>query len=65
MNVVIIGGGQVGSYLAKLLLDNKCIVNVIEQREDVLAKIKKELPIGTVIAGNGTDPAVLESAGII
>lgn len=64
MNVIIIGGGQVGEYLTKLLLENKCSVRVIEKREDVLAKLEREIPKNTIIAGNGTDPTVLESAGI-
>lgn len=64
MKVIIIGGGQVGAYIANLLLKNNCSVKVIENREDVLAKLKKDLPLDAIVFGNGTDPNVLESAGI-
>ncbi|MEI6579631.1 MAG: NAD-binding protein [Eubacteriales bacterium] len=64
MKVVIIGGGKVGSYIAKLLLDNNISVKVIEQREDIYEKLKSELPLNAIVFGNGTDPNVLESAGI-
>lgn len=64
MNVIIIGGGQVGAYIANLLLKNNCSVKVIENREHVFAKLKSDLPKENIIFGNGTDPTVLESAGI-
>lgn len=64
MKVIIIGGGQVGAYIANLLLKNNCSVKVIENREDVLAKLKKDLPLDAIVFGDGTDPNVLESAGI-
>ena len=64
MKVIIIGGGQVGSYLASLLLSNGHEIRVIENREDVYNKLGKELPQETLIFGNGSDPAVLEKAGI-
>ena len=34
MNVVIVGGGEVGTYLASLLLQGSHHVQIIEQRED-------------------------------
>jgi trk system potassium uptake protein TrkA len=64
MKVIIIGGGNVGAYIAKLLLDNNCSVRVIENRENVLAKLVKEVPEDIVVYGSGTDPNVLEACGI-
>lgn len=64
MNAVIIGGGQVGSYIAKLLLDNGCTVKVIEKREDVLEKLRAELPSEILVVGGGADPHIMEKAGI-
>jgi len=64
MNVIIIGGGQVGSYIASLLLFNKYNVKIIDNREHIIEKLKKELPAESVIFGNGTDPNILEAAGI-
>ena len=64
MKVIIIGGGQVGTYIAKLLLNNNCSVMVIENRVNVLEKLKKDIPLENIIYGSGTEPNVLESAGI-
>lgn len=64
MKVLIIGGGQVGLYIARLLLNNNCSVKVIEQRENVIEKLKRYLPPDSIIYGNGTDPGILESSGI-
>lgn len=64
MNVIIVGGGQVGSYIASLLLFNKYNVKIIDNREHIIEKLKIELPAESVIFGNGTDPNILEAAGI-
>ena len=64
MKVIIIGGGQVGSYLASLLLSNGHDIRVIEQHEKIYDKLEKEFPNGTIILGNGSDPEVLEKTGI-
>jgi trk system potassium uptake protein TrkA len=64
MKVIIVGGGQVGAYIANLLLNNKCSVKIIENREDVYNKLKSEFADGTVVFGGGTDPNILESCGI-
>lgn len=64
MKVIIIGGGQVGAYLASLLLSNGHEIRVIENRENIYNKLEKEIPPEMIIFGNGSDPAVLEKAGI-
>jgi trk system potassium uptake protein TrkA len=64
MNVVIIGGGHVGTYITRILMDNKCTVRMIENRENVIQKLKSEVPQENIVYGSGTDPAVLEAAGI-
>ena len=64
MKVIIIGGGQVGSYLASLLLSNGHDIKVIEYREQVFNKLEKELPHEVLLFGNGSDPQLLEEAGI-
>ncbi|MBW7571745.1 potassium channel family protein [Caproiciproducens faecalis] len=64
MKVIIVGGGQVGSYLASLLLSNGHEIRVIEHRESVFQKLEKELPHDTLVFGNGSDPEVLEKVGI-
>lgn len=64
MKVIIIGGGQTGAYIANILLSNKCEVTVIENRENVITKLKREIPEKNILFGNGTDPNILEQAGI-
>jgi trk system potassium uptake protein TrkA len=65
MFVVIVGGGNTGSYLAKLLLEGGHSVKVIEERPAVLEKIKGEIPSESIIAGDGSSPQVLEIAGVL
>lgn len=64
MKAIIIGGGNVGLYIADLLIKSNYNVKLIEQNELSIAKIKKDHPADFIISGNGTEPAVLESAGI-
>lgn len=64
MKVIIVGGGKVGTYLAKLLISAGHWVRVIESRDEEIARLHQELPKEAVILGSGTDPVVLESAGI-
>jgi trk system potassium uptake protein len=65
MFVVIVGGGNTGSYLAKILLDAGHSIIVIEERPPVLEKMKKELPPEVILAGDGSSPQVLEQAGVL
>ncbi|BCN29600.1 potassium channel family protein [Anaeromicropila herbilytica] len=64
MKVIIIGGGQVGAYLASLLYSNGHEIKVIEHRENIFNKLETEFPEGTILLGNGSDPEMLEAAGI-
>lgn len=64
MHVIIVGGGEVGSYLASLLLNDGHHVKVIEIRDTYLRTLAHDLPEGTIIPGNFTDTGVLETAGI-
>lgn len=64
MNVIIIGGGHTGAYIAKLLLENGCSVKVIENRESVFRKLQEDLKPQYIILGSGTDPETMESAGV-
>jgi trk system potassium uptake protein TrkA len=64
MRVIIVGGGQVGSYLASLLIANNHEVHVIENRKKVFNKLEKELPNELLIFGSGSDPEIMKKAGI-
>ena len=41
MNVIIVGGGQVGGYIAGLLIENGNNAIVIENKEKALQALKK------------------------
>lgn len=64
MYVVIVGGGNTGSHLAQILLSEGHTVRIVEERPQLLDKLKTELPAETVISGDGSSPAVLEQAGV-
>jgi len=64
MKVLIVGGGKVGSHLATLLLAGQHQVAIIEQRPEVLARLQHDLPKARLHMGSGTDPLLLEAAGI-
>ncbi len=64
MNTIIVGGGQVGAYLASILLAEKHQIKIIEYRKDRIAVLEQRLPAEVLILGSGSDPNVLEAAGI-
>ena len=65
MKVVIVGGGKVGTSLALLLLEKGYTVKVIEAEREKISRLQQDLPASAVALGNGTDPVVLEAAGIL
>ncbi len=65
MNVMIVGGGKVGSYLASLLIQAKHQVKIIEEDREQLAVLKRDFPDDVLVLGSGTDPEILEAAGIL
>ena len=64
MFVLIVGGGNTGSQLAKFLLDEGHTVRVIDERPAILEKLSTEIPPDLIISGDGSSPTVLENAGI-
>jgi trk system potassium uptake protein TrkA len=65
MKVIIVGGGKVGTSLALLLLEKGYDVKVIEAAREKIFRLQQDLPADVVALGNGTDPVVLEAAGIL
>jgi trk system potassium uptake protein TrkA len=60
--IVIVGGGRVGYYLAKSLLEEKHEVLIVEEKASVCENINDEL--GTVcFRGDGCEAAVLAKVG--
>jgi len=64
MYTIIVGGGQVGSYLGSILLAGGHRVKIIEMREELLTRLEKEFPKDVVVIGSGTDPKLLEAVGV-
>jgi trk system potassium uptake protein TrkA len=64
MKVIIVGGGKVGTSLALLLLEKGYNVKVVEAAREKISRLQQDLPADVVTLGNGTDPVVLEAAGI-
>jgi trk system potassium uptake protein len=64
MYTIIVGGGQVGSYLASILLAEKHQIKIIDYRPDRIAALGQSFPADVLILGGGSDPNVLEAAGI-
>lgn len=64
MFVIVVGGGKIGMRVASLLLNEGHKISVVEIRPDVLERLHDEIPAECIVAGDGTDPHVLESIGI-
>jgi trk system potassium uptake protein TrkA len=63
MRIVIVGAGEVGYHLAsRLSLENKDVV-VIDPDEEAIHRVSESID-AQVITGSGTNPRVLEEAGI-
>lgn len=63
MRILIIGAGRTGRYLAGQFLKDEHDVVVVDPAEDALATLDGTLDVLT-IRGDGTDPGVLEQAGV-
>ena len=63
MYIIIVGGGNIGYFLAKRLFQDKHAVVLIEQDRQRALDIAKELDI-LVIQGDGCESQILEQAGI-
>lgn len=64
MKVIIVGGGQVGEFIGKILQEQKVDFHIIETRESVIEKLLKVFPEDRVVIGSGAEPTVMERAGI-
>ncbi|MCI1998791.1 MAG: TrkA family potassium uptake protein [Olsenella sp.] len=65
MQIIIVGGGKTGSYLAPILKGDGSSVVVVDNRRRVAERFQANLPDQRVIVGNGTSPEVLERAGVM
>ncbi|HCX63959.1 MAG TPA: Trk system potassium transporter TrkA [Eubacteriaceae bacterium] len=63
-NAMILGGGNVGYYLAKELAKSKVAVTLIEQNRQKTQKLAEQLDHVLIIDGDGTDITLLEEENI-
>lgn len=63
MKAIVVGGGKVGYYIFKNLIEEKYEAVLVEKDKERCIKIAKEVN-GDVICGDGTDIDVLNDAGI-
>lgn len=58
-NTMIVGGGKITLYLAKMLDNLGIAVKIIEKNPDRCRELSEELPNATVVNGDGSDEAFL------
>lgn len=64
LTVLIAGGGRVGTALATLLGTDEHEVTIVEPDPVRAGELRELLPRASVVVGDVTDPAVLESANV-
>jgi trk system potassium uptake protein TrkA len=62
--IIVVGGGKLGTYLAKALLEQQHEVIVIEKDERKAQRLSQFLEREIAQVGDGCDPLVLEEAGV-
>ena len=63
MNVVIVGCGRTGAFLAELLDKGGDTVSIVDVERSAFARLPADFK-GTPVLGNGTDMDILRQAGI-
>lgn len=63
-DIMIVGGGKISYYLAKMLLASGMDVKIIERDAACCEMLCQSLPDATVIHGDGTDKALLMEEGL-
>ncbi len=63
MYIIIAGGGVVGFHIASLLAEEEQNVVVVEQSDEVLDNIRRQIDVKTVL-GNAATPKVLREAEV-
>ena len=63
-NVLIVGGGRIGVYLTRELVSAGINVTLVDSNRALCEEIKDSLPRVEVLCDDGTQPNVLEDAGV-
>ncbi len=63
-NAMIVGGGEIAYYLARMLASAGIQVKILEKRLERCEELCEMLPKATIIHGDGTNKQLLEEEGI-
>ncbi len=63
MNIIIAGDGEVGFYLAKLLVNDNHHITIVDPHKDLLQMLEAQMEVMT-ISGNSTSIEILKKAGV-
>ena len=63
-DVILVGGGEITSYLTKILLDEGVSVKIIAEDRSVCSRLAEQFPEATVIEGNLAEKEILLEEGI-
>ncbi len=63
-SALIVGGGTIGYYLAKNLLEQNIQVRIVERDQERCEHLAELLPQATIVLGDGTDRGLLLSEGL-
>ena len=63
-NAMIVGGGTIAYYLAKILIAMKIKVRIVEQNVERCEQLSELLPSATIINGDGTNRDLLMEEGL-
>lgn len=63
-SVFIVGGGNIGLYLAKELLDIGVSVKIMEKSQSRASQLADLLPNATVLNGDGSDNVAMQEEGV-
>jgi trk system potassium uptake protein len=64
MFILIVGGGKVGSYLTRALVEQGHEVVVVEKEDRKAKMLERLIDRKVTIVGDGCDPQVLDAAGV-
>lgn len=64
MFILVVGGGKVGSYLTRALVNAGHEVVVVDKNERKAKMLERLIGREVVVVGDGCDPVVLENAGL-
>ena len=63
-SAMLVGGGKISYFLAKILLDSGISVKIIENKLERCEALSEMLPHATIIYGDGTDRDLLDEEGL-